>query len=272
MRAGDDRTSSSSARRSTLRRSPSATAAGPARAAPGRGPSSASGEDDAAEAIRARGALAAASSRSPHQAGRSRACRRSACSIRARLTYGSKHDDVDELARRACMRPPRRRARSSSCADRRVDRTICPGWTLAPCTASSARASNRSSTAGDPSGGANVDAVTLGRRHRPLPRLPGLADATRRAYRSDLRDFAGWYGDGRGRRRRRPGARRLRHRPRPRPAGGKLAPATIGRTPLGRARAAPLRARPRPRARTSRSRRARPPPARRAEGSRRSRR
>jgi site-specific recombinase XerD len=25
---------------------------------------------------------------------------------------------------------------------------------------------------------------------------PGLSDATRRAYRSDLRDFAGWYGDG----------------------------------------------------------------------------
>ena len=62
-----------------------------------------------------------------------------------------------------------------------------------------------------------------------VPRLRGLADATRRAYAADLRDFAGWYGNGRVE------AIDVRvladyaGRPRPRPAGGKLAPSTRAR-------------------------------------------
>ena len=73
---------------------------------------------------------------------------------------------------------------------------------------------------------------------------PALSDATRRAYRTDLEQFAAWL---RGRRlaargRRRPRAHRLRRRARTRPAEAR--PGDDRPQALGRARAAPLRARP----------------------------
>src|SRR5438067_2908239 len=72
--------------------------------------------------------------------------------------------------------------------------TTCPRWTLAPWTASSARARKRSSTGGDRTVSANTLGVTLAQAIDRYLLAAGVSAATRRAYGSDLRDFARWYG------------------------------------------------------------------------------
>src|SRR4051795_3837204 len=68
---------------------------------------------------------------------------------------------------------------------------------FAPWTASSARTLNRSSgTAGDRIAGTNSTRVRLSAAVDRFLAAAGVSDATRRAYASDLRDFAAWYGDG----------------------------------------------------------------------------
>src|SRR6478735_2054710 len=85
-------------------------------------------------------------------------------------------------------------------------------------------------SAGDRSGVANSMRVTLAQEIERFLASPGISDATRRAYRTDLRDFAEWYGE--GGRIERVDVRALSSytadlgRARP---GGKLAPATIAR-------------------------------------------
>ena len=101
--------------------------------------------------------------------------------------------------------------------------------------------------------------VTLAQRDRALPASPAISDATRRAYRTDLRDFAEWYGEGGALER--VDVRALvgvRRRPRPR-AARRQARAGHDRAPArGRPLAAALLARPGARARDARSRRAAP--------------
>jgi len=85
-------------------------------------------------------------------------------------------------------------------------------------------------SAGDRSGGANSMRVALSDEIERFLASPGISDATRRAYRTDLRDFAEWCGE--GARLDRVDVRALSEytadlgRARP---GGKLAPATIAR-------------------------------------------
>ena len=139
--------------------------------------------------------------------------------------------DVDEERAALVRRRRRPRARAPPGRSWRRRRAIWPGCTFAPWTASSARASKRSSTAGDRSVSANSTRVDARAGDRPLPRVAaGISDATRRAYRADLRDFAEWYGDG-GRSSDvdvRVLADYTADLGRARP-GGKLAPATIAR-------------------------------------------
>src|SRR5262245_65637069 len=85
-------------------------------------------------------------------------------------------------------------------------------------------------SAGDRSGGANSTRMILADEIERFLASPGISEATRRAYRVDLRDFAEWYGE-RGRLERvdvRALSEYTADLGRSRP-GGKLAPATIAR-------------------------------------------
>ena len=132
--------------------------------------------------------------RTPYQGGTNPSVSGSACSIRARFTYGSKYWTSTKIAPRLYAASAIARE-SSSWPTVAPTATTWPGCTLTPRTARSARAWKRASIGRRSYRRRELDAVTLAADMERFLASPGISESTRRAYRADLRDFAEWYGE-----------------------------------------------------------------------------